>query len=129
VKTSRSGRQAEQERVRRRVLAEWRRLPVERDTSAHLRTTAELVPTVLRGLGVEKRLNEERLGAAWSGLVGPFIAQHSHPLRLDRTTLVVAVSQPVVLHTLERDLKRDVLAKLKAAFGETTISAVRFVPG
>lgn len=115
--------------MRKRVLAEWRGLWTPRDTSSYTRTTEELVPALLKKLGVADRLVEERLAGAWRRLVGEFIAQHSRPVKLERRTLIVAVSQPTVMYTLERDLKRQVLAKLKEELGESALRAVRFVAG
>ena len=84
---------------------------------------------MLRKLGVADRLAEEKLAGAWKKLVGEFIAQHSRPVKLERRTLIVAVSQPAVMYTLERDLKRQVVAKLKDELGESVVKTVRFVAG
>lgn len=119
----------ERKAMRRRVLAEWRGMWAPRDTSSYSRTTAEIVPALMKKLGVADRLAEERLAGTWSKLVGDFIAQHSRPVKLERRILIVAVSQPAVMYTLERDLKRQVLVKLKEELGESALRSVRFVAG
>ena len=119
----------ERKAMRKRVLAEWRGVWAPRDTSSYTRTTGELVPVLMKKLGVADRLAEEKLAGAWRKLVGEFIAQHSRPVKLERRTLIVAVSQPAVMYTLERDLKRQVVAKLKKELGESVLRAVRFVAG
>lgn len=116
-------------KMRKRTLFEWRLIWEPRDTARYTRTTGELVPAVLGKLGLNERLNEDRIMASWSRLVGPFISQHSHPMKLDRQTLVVGVLQPAILYTLDRELKGEVLAKLQAEFGEKVIRNVRFQHG
>jgi predicted nucleic acid-binding Zn ribbon protein len=120
---------AKRRAARRRVIAEWRRGSEPRDTSRYLHSSGELVPAVLRRLGIDRRMAEERLLAAWGDVVGEFIGRHSRPVRLDRKTLVVAVAQPAVLYTLETSLKRQVVGKLQATFGEQVVRNVRFVHG
>jgi len=111
------------------VLQEWRLLREPRDTSQHQRTTAEIVPVLIKKFGVAERFAEEKISAAWKDLVGDFINRHSRPVKLERKVLTIAVLQPTVLYTLERDLKPDLLRKLKAHFGDRTVTGVRFTHG
>ncbi len=116
-------------KMRKRTVFEWRRFWEPRDTSRYTKTSAELVPALLGKLGLNDRLNEDRIVAAWAGLVGPFIARHSRPMKLERRTLVVGVLQPAILYTLDRELKGEVLAKLQAEFGKDVIRGIRFQHG
>lgn len=120
---------AERRRLRRKVVAEWRGAGEPRETGHHLRTTGELMPAVIGRLGVAERFAQEKLTSAWHEIVGDFLARQSHPVRLERGVLVVAVLQPAVLFTLERDLKPRIVARLREIFGTRTIRSVRFVHG
>lgn len=115
--------------IRKRVLAEWRGFPEPRDTSHHLRSVGDLIPGVLGRMGVRERVLEEQLSAAWASIVGPFVAQHSRPMRLERRTLFVGVSQPAMLYTLDREMKPRILALLTERFGGEVIRGIRFVNG
>jgi predicted nucleic acid-binding Zn ribbon protein len=50
----------------------------------------DLLPSVLRGLGLEGRFEEGRLRAEWKRVVGEAIAERSRPLRVRGKTLLVA---------------------------------------
>lgn len=80
-------------------------------------------------LGFGERLFEEEIIAAWGETVGPFFAAHSRPSKLQQGILIVQVLQPTVLYELERNCKREILAKLRKRFGGRKIQAIRFRVG
>ena len=80
-------------------------------------------------LGLEGRLREEEIIAAWAEIVGDFFAKHSRPVRLHQGALVVNVLQPTVLYELDRQWKSVILAKLKKRFGGKVIRELRFRVG
>jgi predicted nucleic acid-binding Zn ribbon protein len=47
-----------------------------------------------RRLGLEGAVGVGRLFAGWSDIVGPAMAEHVRPLRMDATALVVSVDHP-----------------------------------
>ena len=95
------------------------------DTS---RLVGGIVEKVIADLGLAKRLREEEVLTAWREVVGDFIAQHSCPQRLVEGVLQVRVLQPSMLYELDRTLRHDIVAKLKARFGRT-VKDVRFRVG
>ena len=91
---------------------------------------AQVVAKALEGLqaGLGKQFAEEEMLAAWSGIVGDFVAEHARPIRINRRVLYVQVLQPAIHYTLERG-KADILAKMQARFGAASIRQVRFRVG
>jgi len=121
---------ADLERFRRRsrALLEWRGLPEVPNPGRNQHATAALVPKLLAKLGLAGRLRDEDIAAAWHAIAGEFAARFSHPQKLRHRTLVVAVSQPAVLWTLDRS-KSTLLARLQEKFGKDVIRELRFQAG
>lgn len=114
------------EKLRARVLAEWRGLPevpFPRDTAKPI---TEALNKVLTGLGLKDRLREEEVLRAWVETVGEFFAKHSAPQRLKDGVLYVQVLQPTVHFELERVWKREILEKFKKRFGARVVREIRF---
>ena len=114
---------------RARVIAEWRGLPGK--TVTHNRWTApsEVLPDLMKRLGLKERLHENEIQEAWSKIVGEFIAAHSAPVALREGVLYVRVLQPALHYELEQISKIDILRKLKQRFGGKIIRDVRFRVG
>ena len=117
------------DRLRRRILSEWRGVYVPPDLSGYERRIGDLVARVVQRSGVGDRLAHEEIAAEWEKMVGPFLAAQSRPTALRRGVLEVSVVQSAVRYELERQWKRDVLKRLKETFGESRIRDVRFIPG
>jgi len=83
---------------------------------------------VIAELGLSKRLREEEVLAAWREVVGDFIARHSCPQQLVEGVLHVRVLQSSMLYELDRTLRKEIVAKLKARFGRV-VRDVRFRVG
>jgi len=115
--------------VRAAVVAEWRGLPERKRRSDRWQSPAELVPKLMQRLGLRERLQETEIIAAWSNIVGEFIAAHSTPFALRDGILYVRVLQPVLHYELEQVSKIDILRKLKQRFGARAIRDVRFRVG
>jgi len=114
--------------MRARVIADWRGLPERPFPQENWRPIAGILEKVITQLGLEKRVREEEILRAWQDIVGPFIAQHSSPQRLVDGVLHVRVLQPSMHYELDRTLRADILAKLKARFGRT-VRDIRFRVG
>ena len=110
------------------MIAEWRGLPEIPFPADSSRLVGSIVEKVIAELGLAKRLREEEVLTAWREVVGDFIAQHSCPQRLAEGVLHVRVLQPSMLYELDRTLRHDIVAKLKARFGRT-VKDVRFRVG
>ena len=114
--------------ARQRTMLEWRRLPEVPDPARRQHVVSALVPKVFEKLGLAQRFREEEIVASWAGLAGEFAARYSHPLKLKNRVLVVAVSQPAVLWTLDRS-RATLLGRLQEKFGAQAIRDVRFQAG
>jgi len=112
----------------KQTLLEWRRLPVVPDPGRNQHSVSALVPELLEKLGLGQRFREEEIGAAWAQIAGEFAARFSHPLKLKKGVLTVAVSQSAVLWTLDRS-KITLLTRLQEKFGAQHVRDVRFQAG
>ncbi|MDQ3566409.1 MAG: DUF721 domain-containing protein [Pseudomonadota bacterium] len=117
------------ERLRARVLAEWRGLPEIPFTRDTARPIDDAITKVMTSLGLKDRLKEEEVLHGWTETVGEFFAKHSSPQRLKDGVLYVHVLQPSVHFELDRVWKREILVKLKKRFGGRTVREVRFRVG
>ena len=114
------------DQLRARVLAEWRGLPETPFPRDSARPIGDSLAKVMKGLGLNERLNEEEVFRAWQEIVGDYLAKHSSPHRLKDGVLYVNVLQPTVHFELERAGKREILAKLKKRFGTRVVRDMRF---
>jgi predicted nucleic acid-binding Zn ribbon protein len=114
------------DRLRARIITEWRGLADEGFTKDTAKPTGPLVEKLLGSLGLNQRIREDAIKAAWSELVGEFLSKHAAPAGLNQGVLVVHVLQPTVHFELERVWKRTLLTKLQERFGKTTVREVRF---
>jgi predicted nucleic acid-binding Zn ribbon protein len=86
---------------------------------------SDLVPKLLKKWGLDEQLWQQTLLAEWESLVGPQVAQHARPGRLERKTLHVFVRHPMWLSELSRYGQKQMLANLQKRFGEDKIKAIR----
>jgi len=114
--------------LRSKVIADWRGMPERPFTQDTSRPIGGVLEKVIAQLGLGKRVREEEILRAWQEVVGAFIAQHSCPQRLVEGVLHIRVLQPSMLYELDRTLRADILAKLKARFGRT-VRDVKFRVG
>ena len=115
--------------LRKWVIQEWRGLPEPEAKLDRTLSVREILVQLAPKLGLEGRLREEEVIAAWAEIVGDFFAKHSRPVRLHQGALVVNVLQPTVLYELDRQWKSVILAKLKKRFGGKVIRELRFRVG
>jgi predicted nucleic acid-binding Zn ribbon protein len=113
------------EKLRQRVLAEWRGLPA----TPFSRDTAQLVAgplaKLMKSLGLGDRLREEEVKRAWGEIAGEFIAGQSSPDTLRAGVLTVRVVNSPLLFELNQ-WKPELLQKLKARFGARTVREIKF---
>jgi hypothetical protein len=111
---------------RKRVIEEWRGLPEPGEKSDRTVSVREVLEQLAPKLGLESRLRQEEIVAAWVEIVGDFFARHSLPTKLHQGILIVNVLQPTVLYELDRQWKALILARLKGRFGSKLIKELRF---
>jgi hypothetical protein len=85
----------------------------------------DVVPLVMRQMGLDNAFREHALLSEWGALVGPQVAQHARPGRFERKILTIFVSHPAWLSELSRYGQKEILAKLQARFGADRIRNVR----
>ena len=115
--------------LRARVIAEWRGLPQKTVTHNRWTAPADVLPNLMKRLGLKERLHETEVQEAWGNIVGEFIAAHSAPVALRNGILYVRVLQPALHYELEQISKSEILRKLRKRFGGKTIRDVRFRVG
>lgn len=115
--------------LRAAVLAEWRGSPEKRTRPDCWHAPGDLLPRLLKELGLSERLHEAEVIDAWKQIVGDFIAAHSTPVSLKAGLLVVRVLQPALHYQFETISKAEILRKLKQRFGAKIIRDLRFRVG
>ena len=115
--------------LREQVLAEWRGVSEPAPTPDRTVSVKELIAQLAPKLGLQNRLREEEMLAAWNEIVGDFFAQHSRPARLVNGVLQVLVLQPTVLYELDRRWKAMILEKIRVRFGSRLVREIRFSVG
>jgi predicted nucleic acid-binding Zn ribbon protein len=84
-----------------------------------------VLPSVLRGLGLDRRFSERQLVERWAGVVGPDLARRARATRFERGTLFVHVDHGAwmqELHFMEKELVR----KLRAACPDVDLLRIKF---
>jgi predicted nucleic acid-binding Zn ribbon protein len=112
--------------LRAATIAEWRGLPERTPPPDRWKTSADLLPGLMKRLGLRERLHESEMIEAWSKVVGEFIAGHSQPVALREGVLYVRVLQPALHYELEQISRGDILRRLKQRFGSKTIREIKF---
>lgn len=87
-------------------------------------SVGEILPGVLKGLGLEERLEEKRLRQEWAKIVGESVSQRCRPGAIRKGTLVVAVANNVWMQELQFHRKR-IVAKIGEIFPGLQIKNIR----
>lgn len=119
----------QEEIIRLRVLAEWRRLPQIEKPLETWSQIGGLVRDEIRSLGMEEALISSRLLELWPAVVGEFIASHTKAETLRSGELVVRVGQPTLRFELERNLRPAIVTRLNEALGGIFVRSVKFLHG
>ena len=85
----------------------------------------DVLPNVLRDLGLQTRFNERRVVDSWARVVGPELARRSRALRCDNGTLVVHVDHGAWMQEMHF-IEKELLAKLRAACPGVNLARIRF---
>ena len=115
--------------VRAKAIAEWRGLPEKKLRPDKWQAPGDLLPKLMKELGLSERLHETEVFDAWKLIVGDFIAAHSAPVSLRAGVLFVRVLQPSLHYQFETISKAEILRKLKQRFGAKVIRDLRFRVG
>ena len=114
------------------VLAEWRGVNLaeqERALAKNTRSAADLMPAVLKRIGLERKQSDLEILKVWNNLMDPVIAQHAKPVGLAKGTLFVSVDSSVWLDEIVRYRRREILQRLRHSFGPDLIQRISFRVG
>lgn len=84
------------------------------------------LPDIVKNIDGAEALREAFVLAAWRRIAGDGLAEHAVPVRLEKSTLVVAVANLMWQRQL-KELAGQMLFKLNAALGSPTVNFVEFV--
>jgi predicted nucleic acid-binding Zn ribbon protein len=112
--------------LRARVLREWQPFGVASLNVPTGSPASQLVPEVMKKLGLEQRLRESQAFFLWPEIVGADVARHAQPVSLRSGLLVVSVDHPVWLQELSRYYKPMILQKVQERVGKKAVRDIRF---
>ena len=85
-----------------------------------------IVAAVMGRLGLADRCNGDLLAAKWPELVGPGVAAHARPGRLENGRLTVFVDSSVWLNELQRYSGPLLTERVRKLLGADKVKALRF---
>lgn len=117
---------------RQSVVAEWRGVDLTEEEKAlakNTRSVGDLMPNVLKRVGLERKQADLEILRVWNNLMDPVVAQHAKPVNLAKGTLFVSVDSSVWLDEIVRYRRREILQRLKHSFGPDLIQRISFRVG
>jgi predicted nucleic acid-binding Zn ribbon protein len=117
---------------RQQALAQWRRWDWSRDEKTRQNSTraaSEVMPKVLAGLRMERRLAEVEILKVWNHHLDPNITAHARPTGIHKGTLFVTVDGSAWLNEIVRYRRREILERLQNCFGRELITRISFRAG
>ncbi len=111
--------------LRARVLREWQPFGVDPNLPTGS-PASQLVPQVMKKLGLEQRLQQSQVFFLWPEIVGSDVARHAQPVSLRNGLLVVTVDHPVWLQELSRYHKPLMLQKVQERIGKKAVRDICF---
>lgn len=118
--------------ISKKDLARWQvererfQLPDHRPPAPYrVFTPEQVLPSVMKKIGLEQPMWEQVLSREWETLVGEQVARHTRPGRLQHGILYVYVANSVWLAELRRFAEKALLERLQDKFGRTRIKGIR----
>jgi len=119
-------------RAARRVLAAWRGIDLTEQEHARAdraRSAGNLMPALLKRLGLDQRRREAEVAKVWKNLIDPSVTAHAQPAGIRKGTLFVDVDSNVWLSEIVRYRRQEILQRLQHAFGKEFIARISFRVG
>jgi len=91
----------------------------------HDKVVMDVAQRILKDWKLDGRAAEIRLAQAWPEIVGPQVAAHARPGRLERGVLVVYVINSVWLAELTRLFQKPMLDNIRRHIGNSDVRALR----
>jgi predicted nucleic acid-binding Zn ribbon protein len=85
----------------------------------------DLLPSILRGVGLEQRFKEQQVLTLWPTVVGEELAARTKATKIDRGVLFVHVDHGAWLQELHF-IEKDLIEKLRALEPGVAIKKIRF---
>jgi predicted nucleic acid-binding Zn ribbon protein len=99
--------------------------PWDQPPEGNLVPLKQVLPDVVRELGIAEAVWQNEIVACWPELMGEQLAAKTRPGRVAHGTLVVFVEHSVWLNELSRYGKKQMLERLQARFGRQRIRSIR----
>jgi len=112
--------------LRTKVLREWQ--PFAAAPAPVAPALAQIVPVVMKRLGLHQRLWESQLFSRWPEIVGEFNARLCQPASLRNGRLTVTVAHSAYIQEL-RPHKALLLQKIQQRLGNTSVRDILFRVG
>ena len=112
--------------LRAQVLREWQPFAAGAASASPANPASQLVPDVMKKLGLEQRLQQSQAFFQWPEIVGAEVATHAQPVSLRNGMLIVSVDHPVWLQELSRYHKPLILQKVQGRVGKQAVRDIRF---
>ena len=114
------------------MLSEWRGVdlqPLEQAHALRSQPLAEVLPGVLKGMGLDRKRAEAEIARVWNHLIDPTLVAHAQPTGLHQGTLFVTVDSSVWLAEIVRYRRKEILDRLQHSFGHDLIVRISFRVG
>jgi len=117
---------------RQKILAQWRGIDLAHDEKAFSqsgKSAGDLMPGVLKGIGLERKQADLEILKVWNNLMDPLVVAHARPVGLAKGTLFVNVDSNAWLSEIVRYRRREILQRLQHSFGPDLIQKISFRVG
>jgi predicted nucleic acid-binding Zn ribbon protein len=85
----------------------------------------DVLPSVLKRLGLEQRFKEQEVLALWPDVVGPELASRTRATRIDKGVLYVRVDHGAWMQELHF-IEKELVGKLRDAAPGVMLKRIRF---
>ena len=94
-------------------------------TRSKFTPVGEVLPAVLRSLGLERKFRDLRLLEEWADVVGPEISARTRPTRIEHKVLHVYVDHGAWMQELHF-IEKDLIEKLRERVPGVDLKKIRF---
>lgn len=118
--------------ARQRVLSAWRGVDtdaLEKTSIVRTRKVADIMPTVLGAMRMDRRRAEAEIVKVWNHLIEPEVVAHAQPTGVNKGTLFVTVDSSAWLTEIVRYRRKEILNRLQHSFGKDIITKISFRAG
>lgn len=87
-------------------------------------SVGDIIPEVLRGLGLDAKMEEARLLRQWPDIVGEAVSRRSRPKEIRRGLLVIEVENNVWMQEI-RFHQKEILSRIGKLFPKLRLKGMR----